>query len=408
MSDIDRLTMLERKIKTIGENIDSLSEFLNNFDATSVTIIAQLQIRLQTLIASFANVDELFDEIQLLDAENNYDENKKMIKNQYFEVFARGQTLLATALPQPPITPTNSNNASISSRDDVDLAKLNIPTFNGNPDEWLTFKETFITMVHDNKKYSDAQKMMYLKEALTGSAKHKINKMAVTNANYLPAWELVQRAYEDKRVLISSHFNSLFGLPVQDKESYQGISFLVDEAQQQVTSLNSLGVEVKPETVVAILEQKLHKSTYDEWDKTVKMNEFPKLEDLIAFLYKTAARLSKKRSNDKSTENTHKYAAPFKQRKFDNNQRVLLTSRVNCPLCSEPHPLYKCSQFLKMSINERMETVKKASLCFACLWDHRGKKCKMGNCPKCGKRHNSLLHFNSVVKKVDGKEEKNL
>jgi hypothetical protein len=66
-----------------------------------------------------------------------------------------------------------------------------------------------------------------------------------------------------------------------------------------------------------------------------------------------------------------------------------------CILCNsnECHPLYACSKFKSLSVNERVEFVKKNNLCFKCLLSTCNfRKCKFRNC-FCGKPHNSLLHF---------------
>ena len=38
----------------------------------------------------------------------------------------------------------------------------------------------------------------------------------------------------------------------------------------------------------------MHKSTAEKWNKTLKRYTFPRLEEIIVFLYKVASRLSKR------------------------------------------------------------------------------------------------------------------
>ena len=58
---------------------------------------------------------------------------------------------------------------------------------------------------------------------------------------------------------------------------------LADESQQQVQSFATIGIEISPEIVVQIIEDKLHKNTLEKWEETLDRGEFPKLEDLIKF-----------------------------------------------------------------------------------------------------------------------------
>lgn len=184
-------------------------------------------------------------------------------------------------------------------------------------------------------------------------------------------------------------------LPIQERECYKGLIALADESQQHIQSLATLDVDVNPKMIVAIIEEKLHKSTSEKWDETVKKGKFPKLEDLTDFLYRTAARISKCKSDNPSIgEHADKGSPSFEKRKIVYNRQAFVTSTTkNCPLCSEVHMLFKCGKFLTLTVNERFKVVKNASLCFNCLRNHTAKDCKFGSCKKCGKRHNTLLHF---------------
>ena len=69
-----------------------------------------------------------------------------------------------------------------------------------------------------------------------------------------------------------------------------------------------------------------------------------------------------------------------------------LTNNVNCSLCKgQMHYIYKCPEFIKMTIRQRQDFVKKTSLCKNCLRTHHGK-CSFSHCRKCSKFHNTLLH----------------
>ena len=68
-----------------------------------------------------------------------------------------------------------------------------------------------------------------------------------------------------------------------------------------------------------------------------------------------------------------------------------------CPFCGEAaHSAFKCSRFSKMKISERVDAVKKHSLCLNCLSSgHIARTCTRGSCFHCVQRHHSLLHANS-------------
>lgn len=69
-----------------------------------------------------------------------------------------------------------------------------------------------------------------------------------------------------------------------------------------------------------------------------------------------------------------------------------------CILCNRDHMLHNCSDFLKLSVGERFQMVKKKGLCFNCLrGNHLISECKSGNCNNCNKRHHTLLHMQHKI-----------
>ena len=180
-------------------------------------------------------------------------------------------------------------------------------------------------------------------------------------------------------------------LPKISKENYTQFTKLIDSALQHIESLNTLNVVLPSELIVQLLEQKLDPSTLDLWDKNTQSDDFPTIEEMTDFIYKTAARLSR-RNREKPALNNQDIKNPKIQKvDFKKRSQVFVTTERKCIACSSgSHPLFKCDEFLKMSINERIELVKKASLCNNCLRFHKDK-CKFGDCKICSKKHNTLL-----------------
>ncbi|GFX78353.1 uncharacterized protein TNCV_345501 [Trichonephila clavipes] len=87
----------------------------------------------------------------------------------------------------------------------------------------------------------------------------------------------------------------------------------------------------------------------------------------------------------------------YNHRGAKNISSVNLSSvkNVKCFCCKsrEFHPLYSCSKFKSLSINERVDFVKANHLCFKCFSPNCSvKTCCAKNC-FCGKPHNRLIHF---------------
>ncbi|GFS48626.1 integrase catalytic domain-containing protein [Trichonephila clavipes] len=79
-----------------------------------------------------------------------------------------------------------------------------------------------------------------------------------------------------------------------------------------------------------------------------------------------------------------------------NSSNVFLAeTKTNCVLCkgNNFHPLSKCYQFKKLSVEDRVEVVKQNNLCFRCFLPHKLKQCRSEKNCFCLRPHNSLIHF---------------
>ncbi|GFU18279.1 integrase catalytic domain-containing protein [Trichonephila clavipes] len=70
-------------------------------------------------------------------------------------------------------------------------------------------------------------------------------------------------------------------------------------------------------------------------------------------------------------------------------------TKTSCVLCkgNNFHPLSKCYQFKKLSVEDRVEVVKRNNLCFHCFLPHKLKQCRSEKNCFCFTHHNSLIHF---------------
>lgn len=161
-------------------------------------------------------------------------------------------------------------------------------------------------MIHDPDNISNVDKLTYLRRALTGPAFDKIKMLPTTSENYDRAWKLPDETYSDKRLIISRHLNLLMRLPKQDQETAKRLSQLVDDIRQHQEMLKMMGIELTEEMIVTIIENKLHRSTADDWDETIEKGTFPLLDDLLNFLSRRAGRLAIRNINETSSESSHR------------------------------------------------------------------------------------------------------
>ncbi|EZA49532.1 hypothetical protein X777_12233, partial [Ooceraea biroi] len=136
------------------------------------------------------------------------------------------------------------------------LPEASLPTFDGQYENWLSFKNAFRNMIDTQSDLTEVDKLHYLRSALVGEAANKIRLFAVDGINYHKAWEVLERSYEVKRILISRHLSAIMNLPVAEREDTVNLSKLADDAQQHTASLRALGVHISSEILVHIIESK--------------------------------------------------------------------------------------------------------------------------------------------------------
>ncbi|KYN03400.1 hypothetical protein ALC62_05792 [Cyphomyrmex costatus] len=276
----------------------------------------------------------------------------------------------------------------------LELPEESLPTFDGSFENWLLFKNAFRNMVDSRTDLSDVDKLYCLKSALVGEAANKTKIFATDGIDYFKAWELLERSYEVKRILISLHLSLIMNMKTLEKETAAGLSKLANDAQKHVASLKALGVSVTPEIIVHILESKLPKTAIDRWEANLDRNEFPEPDQIYEFLYKSAMRASN--ANDQRSQIQRKRQVNHQKEggRFSSNRAFLLNASRSCIACkAKRHPLYMCDKFKKLPIPKRIELIKAAKVCYNCLRSHRDYPCKFSNCTICQKRHNTLLHL---------------
>lgn len=98
-------------------------------------------------------------------------EETSYVKNQLFEngyeTYLDYKSELQGVLNKINSQQTHSNvlvqSASSSKDSIVKLPKISLPTFSGKYSEWTSFRDIFLSLVHNNPVLDDVQRLHYLK-----------------------------------------------------------------------------------------------------------------------------------------------------------------------------------------------------------------------------------------------------
>ncbi|XP_071581069.1 uncharacterized protein [Temnothorax nylanderi] len=278
------------------------------------------------------------------------------------------------------------------------LPRINLPTFNGSFDRWESFRDRFKSMIIDNRNISNVDRMHYLCSSLTGDASSALNHLAITDANFTVAWNIITSRYENKRRLINGHLQTLFSLPQLASETFKDLQNLRDKANASVQALKNLDrpVDTWSDILVFLISQKLDKFSRKAWElqlsETVDYPTYDKLDKFLESRIRAFEAISPPKSETSQPSSKSKSIA----------SHSTTTANLACPLCKSSHLLYQCPSFLAYTPSQRYEYVKKENRCINCFGcKHSMKDCKSArSCKTCHKRHHTLLHFTDDAKQA--------
>lgn len=291
--------------------------------------------------------------------------------------------------------------------------KLEIPVFYGKYNQWMSFKDLFTEAIHNNISLSSAQKMQFLKSKVHGEAERLIQHLPISSENYLVCWEILNRRFNNKKHIFTTHINMLFNLPTMQQQSLTALKKMHDVTVECLHAIKNLEVDITTwdPILVHILSQKLDSVTHSDYNDSLKnARELPVLKEFLDYLeakFTSLESLQRKhdtvqKSNISNSQNqgySHlkkQYNNQNKGSQSASNKMVTKsfhTLAIKCPLCNNEHGIYRCSKFLEMTNNAKLNTVNKLQLCVNCLFSHNGNKCTSTHrCRKCKGQHNTLLH----------------
>lgn len=381
-----KLSRLERSLQATDDALSTMSS------SDDVSLLEQHAEQLADYKKELASIYEELVPLDL-DEEDNLFVLHTRLEKLHFACAHKVRKLLSSH-------PSSSASASIVDGKGVKLPKLEVPTFDGDVLHWKQFWEQFSVSIHDRANLSNAEKLVYLQQAVkNGSAKNAIEGLSRSGDNYHEAVDCLMSRYNRPRLIHRAHVRVIMEAPSLKDGSGKELRRLHDVIQQHLRALKSMKCEPSSSFLTSILELKLDVDTMFEWQKHSQSKiEIPHYDDLLEFidLRAQASETSLPTSNKKHFRNdssSRKSTAAGKTvASFTANSAPISS---HCVVCNdERHPLYACAKFKSMSHSDKLSVLKKHSLCMNCLNSgHFVKNCKSSHkCKKCQRSHHTLIH----------------
>lgn len=421
------LKKLIRNRGTIKQRLSVVEKFIYKIKTTftddNKPNLNDVELRFKnssTLLQDFENIQSIIESLcEENDLESHFKEGEEF-QERYYLI----QDFLSTYIKNEkkdsdnvsnvtqPITPvnnfTNSRN-NFDSLQNVLLPKLKLPTFSGNFEQWLNFKLSFISIIDSNCNLTDLQKFQFLKASLEGYASRFVEGLEGVEKPYEQSWYNLCNKFDKKQFLLDTHFQQLLNVSQLNKENFHSFNIMLDQITKHITAIESMKLNSKilyDSLVIHLLSGKFDKVSLREWKELEYDGDLPTLDEFQEFIKNKADLLQSLEQSYtvKPVQTMNKQ--PYQNRNSNNSQLNLSVNNsepysVKCNFCKKNHTIYKCQEFLALSVKERMNSVKRLNLCQNCLrTGHSHDHCTFFPCKICKVnnkvlKHNTLLHITS-------------
>ncbi|UYV83339.1 hypothetical protein LAZ67_23000622 [Cordylochernes scorpioides] len=169
----------------------------------------------------------------------------------------------------------------------VKMPKLELPTFDGRLESWLSFKDLFFSAVGSNSQIPNIEKLQYLKGQLRGEALRLVNAFPITADNYVEVWQTLLTRYDNPKDLIFTQIDNALRLPKLADDNHKSMFKLLDSCNEIVRTVKVLGYQIDSLSdvfLVKIIQDKLDKTTRKQWELQNNPRVVPSSKDLMEFL----------------------------------------------------------------------------------------------------------------------------
>ncbi|XP_073956541.1 uncharacterized protein [Choristoneura fumiferana] len=365
-------------IEYVETRQESLDETWAQFRLTHTQIVQESD-RVALASSSYTK-DGIYDE-----AEELYITYKSELK----KMMTRFKTVSASSQKVPVET---------KGSEQIRLPKITIPPFSGTYTQWISFRDLFLSLVHNNNSLDNVQKLHYLKSHLSGEAEQLLRHIPITADNYTASWELLTKRFNNKKYLSSCILKRFLSQRNISVESASALKELLDTTNDCLYSLRNIGVDIQnwDILVIHILCLKLDNETRKQWEfkvseTTDEFSTFKQFQEFLETRFRALENIDPKfLRNNTAQKNTHQNVSHTTPKVH----HVAAPSAPLCTYCSEAHKIMFCKAFSKMDIDSRRNFVQTNNLCFNCLNPgHAVFACRQTTkCRICNRKHHSLLH----------------
>lgn len=271
------------------------------------------------------------------------------------------------------------------------LPQLTIPIFDGQLENWLSFKSMFQSVMREHEDMDDVQKLQTLMSVLEEEPSKQIRNIPFEEGNFNVAWTALENKYYKRRALVDKQIDSLLDHPTINAKSSKSISSIIDRLNESLEVIRILNVSTADWSpiITRIVIRKMDITLREAFEEFLNgSTEIPTIDHLKVFL-DTRSRVAENYMNE-PTRNDRSYTETSAA--YLSSQPKRYSSA--CVICAEHHSIYECDKFKTMELKRKVNTILQRNLCTNCLSQTHGiENCaKKHACRRCGAKHSDFLH----------------
>ena len=257
-SSLRRLAHLKVKIASIRGSIEVVT---NNDDG--VCTLQQYQEQIADLKKELKEIQSPLLEVDL-ERSDPLIEAQDAVERDIFQCsLAIKKCLHSTAVIKPSATPEATG---------AKLPKLEVPTYNGDILCWKGFWEQFCVSVHDWVNLTNAEKLVYLQNAIKdNTAKRTIEGLTKSGEHYEEAVKCLQFRYDRPCLIHQTHVHQILDAPSLRDRSSKELRTLHDVVLQHLRALKTMGHEPSNSFITPLLDSKLDPNTMFDILRSMQM-----------------------------------------------------------------------------------------------------------------------------------------
>jgi hypothetical protein len=168
----NQLTELQRAQRTLGEVIKGFTNSILKTPASEWTL-GSTEVRLEMLEAYWTDFLQNHVGLVQISAESTEENSFSRTYTEIETCYANARSRLYDERRR--LTPVIANEGGqsnhSSNQSGAKLPRISIPIFSGKREEWESFRDLFLSLIHNDSHLGDAERLFYLKAHVQGEAR---------------------------------------------------------------------------------------------------------------------------------------------------------------------------------------------------------------------------------------------